>query len=76
MDFFFVMTSIVCLGFPESVSKNRLERNQTQSGRHSQSLNAIVHLQLVIYVRKVKIDRSFGNDQFFSGLFAAVSLSD
>jgi hypothetical protein len=39
-------------------------------------LNAVVYPQLVVDIRKVKVDGSFGNKQLVGGLFTAATLGD
>lgn len=46
------------LGFPTGMAEDRLEWDQAQSRCHSQRLDAIIDLKLIVYVRQMEIDCS------------------
>jgi hypothetical protein len=64
------------LGFALTVSEERFEGDESESGRGAQSLHAVVHLKFLIDVRQVKVYGSLRHDHFVGSFLAAVALCD
>jgi len=56
------------------MSKCRLKWDESQSGRSTEGLNPVIHLQFVINVCEMKVHRPFGHVQSISRFLAAVAL--
>jgi hypothetical protein len=63
-------------GITPGIPERWLERDQTQSCGRSESLNSIVHLELVIDIRQMKVNRALAHIQSVSSFLAAMTLSD
>jgi hypothetical protein len=61
-------------GITPGIPERWLERDQTQSRCRSESLNSIVHLELVVNIRQMKVNRALAHIQSVGSFLAAVTL--
>ena len=62
--------------FEAALAETRLERNESQLRGHSERLHPVVHLELVVNVGEMKIDRPLGYEECFCCFIARCALCD